>query len=201
MAADGTASAAWTSRGALNDQWTLLRADGGELDEASTVRQRGDDPRRLLGRAGDAMCKCSATGTRSTCLDEYQDFSTGFQSQVGFIQTSNIRSDHTHATYQWFPKHSVVQSFGLETNQNIAFDHQGNRVYHYTTFDPFCAAAAQHRAGAASAGRTPIRWGRRTATLLTRNENFTENFGGVCGAGRAVGAVELQPALRSGAAM
>ena len=70
-------------------------------------------------------------------FNEYQDISKGFVSLVGFFQTSNIRSDHLHATYQWFPKKSRIQSYGLETNQNIAFDHAHNRVYHYTTFDPF----------------------------------------------------------------
>src|SRR5580704_7879549 len=39
-------------------------------------------------------------------FNEYQDVSEGFTTLVGFLQTSNIRSDHLHATYQWYPKHS-----------------------------------------------------------------------------------------------
>ena len=67
----------------------------------------------------------------------YQDFATGFASQVGFIQTANIRYDQWHSTYQWYPKHSIVQNFGLETSGHVSWDHQGNRVEHYTTIDPF----------------------------------------------------------------
>jgi len=78
------------------------------------------------------------SGHAFNMFNEYQDVSTGFQTSLGFLQSSNIRSDHLHSNYQWFPKKSVVQSWGLEENQNLAFDHQGDRVYHYTTLDPFC---------------------------------------------------------------
>ena len=37
----------------------------------------------------------------------------------------------------WFPKNKMILTLGLETNQNIAFNHQGDRVYHYSNFDPF----------------------------------------------------------------
>lgn len=46
--------------------------------------------------------------------DEHQDISRGFATLAGFLQTSNIRSDHYHANYQWYPKHSIVQSDGRQ---------------------------------------------------------------------------------------
>src|ERR1035438_4870007 len=56
----------------------------------------------------------------------YLDFSTGFQTQLGFIQSTNIRSGHTYSNYLWYPKHRKILTFGLETNQNIAFNHQSH---------------------------------------------------------------------------
>lgn len=110
-------------------------------------------------------------------FNEYQDISKGFDSLLGFFQTSNIRSDHLHATYQWFPdpKKSRIQSFGLEANQNLAFDHADNRVYHYSTFDPFVLLPR-------SIVLAPL-GGQNSDTVGPQDgypslENFTENFGG-----------------------
>jgi len=108
---------------------------------------------------------------------QYNDFSTGFQSEVGFIQTADIRSDHTHATYQWYPKKSVIQSYGWETNQNIAFDHQGDRVYHYSTFDPF-VLLPRNIVLAPLGGQNSDTVGPQNGYLFPASHNFTENFGG-----------------------
>jgi hypothetical protein len=107
----------------------------------------------------------------------YQDFSTGFQSQVGYIQTTNIRKGYTYAEYKWYPKHKAIQSYGLETNQNIAFDHQGNRVYHYSTFDPF-VLLPRNIVLAPLVGQNSDTLGPQDGTVLTANRNFTENLGG-----------------------
>jgi hypothetical protein len=103
--------------------------------------------------------------------------STGFQTQLGFIQASNFRNNQTHATYQWYPKKRFYQSFGLETNQNFAFDHQGDRVFHYSTFDPFWLLPR-------NIVIAPI-FGQNSDTVsplnyagLTNFKNLTENFGG-----------------------
>jgi hypothetical protein len=113
---------------------------------------------------------------------QFQDFSTGFQTQLGFIQSVNFRMGQTHATYQWFPKHSKLQSWGLETSQNIAFDHFGNRVYHYSSFDPFWLLPR-------NIVIAPI-FGQNSDTLsplnypgLTDYKNFTENWGGIVNRG------------------
>ena len=162
LAADGTASAARTLRGAR----TITGRCWGRWWRARRSRARRRARRRFFRRAmargRRAMCRCSAMGTRSICSDEYQDVSTGFRrARWVFFRRRISAATNCMRTYQWFPKQSVVQSFGLETNQNMAFDHAHNRVYHYSTFDPFCAAAAEYCAGAACGGRTRTRWGRR----------------------------------------
>jgi hypothetical protein len=107
----------------------------------------------------------------------YKDLSTNFQSLVGFIPTTNIRNNQSYATYKWYPKHKLIQSFGVETNQNIAFDHQGNRVYHYSTFDPYITLP-RNIVIAPLGGQNSDTLGPQDGTLLTKNKNFTENFGG-----------------------
>jgi hypothetical protein len=107
-------------------------------------------------------------------FNEYQDISKGFVSQLGFFQTSNIRSDHTHGQYQWFPKKSTVQSFGLEMNDNVAWDHDGNRVYHYTTFDPFWLLP-RNIVLAPLFGQNSDTVGPQNGYDLDHNINFTEN--------------------------
>ena len=57
--------------------------------------------------------------------------------QVGFIQVTDIRNDHGTPNTSGIPKHSGLQSFGLETSGHVSWDHAGNRVEHQTTIDPF----------------------------------------------------------------
>lgn len=155
----------------FNDRWTAL----GQVVESST-RGTNDAPSYSAGPATDLQLQ--RNGHAFNLFSEYQDFSSGFQSQLGFIQTNNIRSDHTHATYQFFPKHKTIQSWGLETNQNIAFDHAGNRVYHYTTVDPFMLLPG-NTVLAPIGGQNSDTLGPQNGVALTQNENFTENYGGI----------------------
>jgi hypothetical protein len=117
------------------------------------------------------------SGHAFNMFNEYQDVSTGFQTSLGFLQSSNIRSDHLHSNYQWFPKKSVVQSWGLEENQNLAFDHQGDRVYHYTTLDPFWLLP-RNFVLAPLVGQNSDTVSPANYPGLTAFKNFTENFGG-----------------------
>ena len=121
----------------LNDKWTLM----GQAAQSATHESRNDSAAHEFPagyHAGPASFVQIQRNARAFNFeDDYTDVSTGFLTTSGFLQTSNIRNDHAHANYQWFPKHSVVQSFGLETNQQFAFDHAGNRVLRYMTYDPF----------------------------------------------------------------
>jgi hypothetical protein len=110
--------------------------------------------------------------------DNFIDVSGGFETQIGFLQSSNIRSNRFHATYQWYPERSFIQSYGLETEQKIAFDHQGNRVYRYLQLNPFAKLPRKMVF-------IPV-FGENSDTLspddyeaLARHTNFTENYGGL----------------------
>lgn len=163
----------------LNDKWTVLA----QMVESSTRgdRDSGTPPAYSAGPATDIQLQ--RNGHAFNLYTELQDFSTGFQSQVGFIQTSDIRNDHNHLSYQWFPKNKVIQSFGLELEQKLGWDHQGNRVYHYTTFDPFFLLP-RNIVMAPIGGQNSDTLGPQDGTLLTSNENFTENFAGVVARGQ-----------------
>jgi hypothetical protein len=152
----------------LGDKWTVA----GQSVESST----------MLGGTYSAGPATTISAVRSghafNMQNYYYDYSTGFQSQVGFIQTSDLRNDNHHMNYQWYPKHSVVQSFGLETNQNVAFDHQGNRAYHYSTYDPF-VLLPRNIVIAPLVGENSDTLGPQNGyATLTQDHNFTENFVG-----------------------
>ncbi|MGO9326004.1 MAG: carbohydrate binding family 9 domain-containing protein [Terracidiphilus sp.] len=117
----------------FDKHWTAW----GQMVESSTLgdEDSGAPPPYSAGLA--SAFQLQRSGHAFNMQESYGDIGAGFQTQLGFIQTNNIRSNSTHITYQWFPKHRFYQSFGLETNQNVAFDHQGDRVYHYSTFDVF----------------------------------------------------------------
>ena len=158
----------------FNDHWTAV----GQMVESSTrTLSRPGSPSTYS--AGPASSLEITRSGHSFNLDNYfNDFSTGFITQPGFLQTANLRSDGTHVNYQWFPKHSILQSWGLETSGQFAFDHFGNRVYHYNTVDPFFTFARKTTIapllGENSDTLTPGQY-----PLLTRNRNITENFGGI----------------------
>jgi len=179
-------------------KWTIL----GQSVESST---KGSNPNSAAVvfspgySAGPASYfEVDRSGHAFSMQSQYNDFSTGFQSEVGFIQTADIRSDHTHATYQWYPKKSVIQSFGLETNQNIAFDHQGDRVYHYSTFDPFWLLP-RNIVLAPLFGQNSDTVGPQNGYLFPASHNFTENFGGFVARGAPFSQFNFNiQALRSG---
>jgi len=162
----------------MTNKWTAL----GQWVESSTkgTVDSGAPPTYAAGPAANFQVQRS--GHAFNLYSTYQDFSTGFQTQLGFIQSSNFRNGQTHATYQWFPKHSKLQSFGLETNQNIAFDHFGNRVFHYLSFDPFWLLP-RNIVIAPIGGQNSDTVGPQNGYLLTQNRNFTENLGGIAARG------------------
>jgi hypothetical protein len=157
----------------MNRHWTAW----GQMVESSTMGDidSGSPPTYSAGPA--TAFQLQRSGHAFNLNDQFVDISTGFQTQLGFIQSSNFRNNHMHATYQWFPKHRIYQSFGLETDQNIAFDHQGDRVFHYSTFDPFWLLPRNLVIapifGENSDTVSPLNY-----TGLANFKNYTENFGG-----------------------
>jgi len=163
--------------------WTVL----GQMVESSTHQSRSDSAASIFPSGYSAGPAADVQLTRSghalNLLNEYQDISRGFKTFTGFIQTANIRSDHFDGTYQWFPRKSVVQSFGLELSQQIAFDHQQNRVYRYTTFDPFWVLP-RSIVLAPIIGENSDTVGPQNGYPLQSNRNFTENLGGFVARGQ-----------------
>ena len=158
-----------------NDHWTVL----GQSVVSSTMgtTDSGTPPTYAAGPA--SYLEVQRSGHSFNLDSSNMDISTNFQSQVGFISTSNIRSNQTHITYQWFPKKpKVIQSWGVETNQNVAFDHQSNRVYHYSTFDPFLLMA-RNFVLAPIGGSNSDTLGPQNGYAFAKNHNFTENYGGL----------------------
>jgi hypothetical protein len=157
----------------MNDKWTAL----GQMVESATkgTLDSGTPPTYSAGPASNYQL--TRTGHAFNLQSSYQDFSTGFQTELGFIQTANIHNGQTHMTYQWYPKHRVIQSYGLETSQNVAFDHLGNRVYHYSSFDPF-VLLPRNIVLAPIVGENSDTVGPQNGYPLTKDKNFSENYGG-----------------------
>jgi len=183
----------------MNTHWTVL----GQMVESATKENRTDSMAAVFpsgynaGPASDLQVQRS--GHSFSLFDEYQDVSRGFNTLTGFFQTANIRSDHVHATYQWFPKHSVIQSYGLETNQNIAYDHAGNRVYHYSTFDPFWLLPRNIVIAPIGGQNSDTVGPENGYPALPGPHNFTENFGGFVARGQPWPQLNFNTqALRSG---
>jgi len=158
----------------LSKSWTAL----GQWVESSTKGRDGSGASSRYAAGPATYLEFQRNGHAFNLDSVNKDYSTGFQSHLGFIQTTDIYYDQTHATYQWFPEHSVIQSFGLEGSNLIAFDHQGNRLYHYSSFDPF-VLLPRNMVIAPLVGQNSDTLGPQNGTLLPRNKNFTENFGGL----------------------
>jgi Domain of unknown function (DUF5916) len=157
-----------------NQHWNLY----GQMVESSTRGTVDSGPRPTYAAGPASYVEAVRNGHAWSFDSWYQDFSKGFQSQTGFIQTNNIRSNGTHTEYQWFPKHSFIQSYGLEASANIAFDHQGNRVYRYISYDPFLLLPGK-LVIAPIGGQNSDTLGPQNGYLLTQNRNFTENNAGI----------------------
>ncbi len=180
--------------GRFTKNWTAH----GQMVESSTMGDQDSGPPTPYSAGPASDLQITRNGHSLNLYNEYQDVSTGFQTYVGFLQSSNIRSEHLHSTYQWYPKHSVIQSWGLETNQNIAFDHQGDRVYHYSTFDPFWLLP-RNFVFAPIGGQNSDTVSPASYSALSGFKNFTENFGGLVLRGAPWSQLNLNmTAIRSG---
>jgi len=165
-------------RWVASQHWTLL----GQAVESSTHASNPRSQATVFPKtyqAGPAFyLETDRSGHAFNMQSVTRDYSTGFQSEVGFIQTTDYYNNQTHATYQWYPAHSVAQSFGLEENNQIAFSHAGNRIYHYTSVDPF-VLLPRNIVIAPIVGQNSDTVGPQNGYPMTHNENFTENQGGI----------------------
>jgi hypothetical protein len=158
----------------VSKTWTVL----GQMVESSTMRPASNGQPGAYFAGPASQLEIQRAGHAFNLNSVNKDYSTGFQTQLGFIPTTNLYSTQTHVTYQWFPKSRTLHSIGVETNQMLAWDHQGNRLYHYSTFDPFFLLPRSMLI-APFGGQNSDTLGPQDGTLLTENRNFTENFGGI----------------------
>jgi hypothetical protein len=178
----------------LSKAWTVL----GQVVESSTqgTTDSGSPPTYAAGPA--SYLEVQRSGHAFNLDSVNKDYSTGFQTLLGFIPTTDIYNSQTHSTYQWFPKSKIIQSYGVEGNNLVGWDHQGNRLYHYDLFDPF-VLLPRNIVLAPIGGENSDTLGPQDGTLLTKNKNFTENFGGFLIRGAPFTQLNLSVvALRSG---
>ena len=157
----------------FNDKWTSF----GQWVESSTKGNLDSGNRPTYSAGPTWNLGVQRNGHAFNFNSNFQDYSTGFQSQLGFIQSSNLRNGFTYGSYQWFPKHRRFQTIGVEGNQNIAFDQQGNRVFRYISGDPYLLFP-HNFVIAPILGQNSDTVGPPSYALLTRYKDFTENYGG-----------------------
>ncbi len=169
----------WNRIGGLDFTWRMTNkwTAYGQMVESSTkgTVDSGKPPTYSAGPA--SYIEFRRSGHAFTLDSTYQDFSTGFKTDLGFIQSSNFRNDQTYISYTWFPKHRTIQSWGLESNQNVAFDHRGNRVFRYSNVDIYVALPRKIVLAPIVANNSDT-VGPPGYPVLTEYKNFTENSGG-----------------------
>ncbi len=158
----------------MNEHWTM----NGQFAASSTMgnEDSGAPPTYNAGPAG--VFQIGRHGRSFNIYDGFGDFSKGFKTQMGFIQSANIRSNYLHASHQWYPKSKLYQTFGLEANQSLAFDHDGNSVYRYTSFDPFWHLPRRFVI-APVIGQNTDTLSPSSYSALTNYTDFTRNFAGL----------------------
>ncbi len=178
----------WNRVGGLDFTWRATQAwtVSAQTAESSTHGSRADSEATIFPSGYSAGpgtdVQINRNGHAFNMQDEYMDYSAGFVTTVGFFQAPNFRQNFYHMNYQWFPKKSVVQSFGLETGDQVAFDHAGNRVLRYMSFDPFWLLP-RNIVLAPLVGQNSDTVGPQNGYALTGNRNFTETFAGMVARG------------------
>jgi hypothetical protein len=153
---------------------------------ASSTEGNVDSGTPLPYSAGPATkFKLHRTGRSFVFDGTFLDFSSGFQTSTGFISTANIRQGSAYARYRWFPESKAILNYGVESNQNIAFDHQGNRIFHGSSVD-FFISLLRNMAIVPIGGQNSDTLGPQNNSLLTENHNFTENYGGIIARGAPI---------------
>jgi len=158
----------------LNNAWSLI----GQAVETSTKGPTATSSATTYSAGPASYFEVQRAGHAFNLDNVFKDYSTGFQTELGFIPTTDFYNDQTNASYQWFLKNRLMQSFVLSAVQISGWDHQGNRLYHYATFSPYFTFARQMIL-ALDVGQNSDTLGPQDGYPLSHNVNFTENFGGI----------------------
>ena len=158
----------------FNDHWS---AQGQSVVSSTRGVDAAGSPASYAAGPGSKL-QFTRQGHEFNLNNVFHDFSRGFATRTGFISTANIRSDENYTHTQFFPKGSPLQSWGIETQNRIAFDHQGNRVSYGNQANLFFTLSRDTVfapiAGGNSDTLTPAEY-----PLLTRNRNYSENYVGL----------------------
>lgn len=158
----------------ITEHWS----SSGQFVESSTLTPSDPDTPSLYSAGPASYIDVQRDGHSFHMHSSYKDFSSGFQSQTGFIQSTNIRRARNDLVYRWFPKNSVLQSFGAEVASSVAFDHQGNRVYSYLSYNPFFKLSGEITIKPIG-GQSSDTLGPQNDYPFTQNRNYTQNYGGL----------------------
>jgi hypothetical protein len=158
----------------LNKSWTMI----GQMVESSTMGPADGSAVPAYSAGPASYLEVQRTGHSFNLDSFFKDYSTGFQTQLGFIPTTNLYNNQTDASYQWYPKSKTIQAVGMNALNILGWDHQGNRLYHYFTFAPYILMPRSFNI-APQVGENSDTLGPQDGYPLAHNVNFTENFGGM----------------------
>ncbi len=113
---------------------------------------------------------------------QYRDFTGGYETDAGFTSVPSVRQSNTTLNYQWYPagptaKRLTLQTYGVETNNRIAFSRAGDRVFRYSSGDVFFAFA-RNTVISPLFGQNSDTVGPADFPQIAQRLNFTENYGG-----------------------
>lgn len=153
----------------LDQHWTAQ----GMMVESSTHRLDG-------GYNAGPATRLSLTrqGHSFFFNQSYRDFSSGFETDAGFVTVPSVRQPNTNIGYTWYPQHHTVQSYGVQSNLRFAWNRAGERVFRYNEND-FVVTLPRNGLIVAFAGANSDSLGPGDFASLTRRNNFAENYGGV----------------------
>ncbi len=87
--------------------------------------QTGTSPANGSSQQGNSLyADISYTGRSFYFLSQYNDFSPGFCSELGFIPRVDIRQSYSLASYLWRPKIHPIVDFGPVASETIDWDHR-----------------------------------------------------------------------------
>ena len=119
----------WTARAHSVVSSTLSQNTTGEPDTVPGPYRFGTDHEVQL----------TGSGRRFNSITEYQDISPGFQTEVGFLQRTDIRRLTQYYHFYFRPGNSSLLSWGPEMSAELTYDHSGTLLRYSYSFDPVFA--------------------------------------------------------------
>jgi hypothetical protein len=115
----------WVADFQASHSWTRQDVNLPQLcQQFNFPPQNGLSPSGAASQQGNSLyADISYTGRNFYLLSEYNDFSPGFCSELGFIPRVDIRQSYSLASYLWRPKIHPIVDFGPVASETIDWDH------------------------------------------------------------------------------